>query len=269
MSRNAKGLDVSSLREMSALQNLKHPNIINLEEIVVGKDEYEIYLLLEYCDYTLYDILYSDSQALKDATKKYFFHAFLTGLAYLHCNKIIHRDLKPTNLLISSKGILKIADFGLARPFSVTGKKMTPATVTLAYRAPEILFGAEDYSSAVDMWSAGCILGELILRRPLFRPGDSELSQIKEIMKLIGPPTRANCPAFSKIESTLHIDLPQKGIFEVIFDCQSANCLKLLLALLKYDADSRAIAQEAVDHAFFAEEPKASLQPSWAPRKTS
>lgn len=107
----------------------------------------------------------------------------LSGVQHLHDNWILHRDLKASNLLLSHKGVLKIGDFGLAREYGSPLKPYTPVVVTLWYRCPELLLGAKEYSTAVDMWSVGCIFGEFILRQPLFM-GKSEIDQLNVVFKV-------------------------------------------------------------------------------------
>lgn len=110
-------------------------------------------------------------------------HMLLSGVQHLHDNWILHRDLKASNLLLSHKGVLKIGDFGLAREYGSPLKPYTQIVVTLWYRCPELLLGAKEYSTAVDMWSVGCIFGEFILRQPLFM-GKSEIDQLNVIFKV-------------------------------------------------------------------------------------
>ncbi|XP_063934770.1 cyclin-dependent kinase 7-like [Zophobas morio] len=111
----------------------------------------------------------------------------LLGLEYLHSRWILHRDLKPDNLLVSSKGILKLADFGLARVFGTLEGHYSPNVVTRWYRAPELCFKADIYGTGVDIWSLGCVFYELIKRQPLF-PSDSEIGQLKKIFDVVGFP---------------------------------------------------------------------------------
>lgn len=158
----------------------------------------------------------------------------LKGLEYCHSHSIIHRDLKMSNLLLTSKGLLKIgkqsndtsstehstpfffifmyiyiADFGLARTLSLPGKPMTPNVVTLWYRAPEVLFGDNNYTTAIDLWSAGCIMGELMQHKPLL-PGNTEQAELDLIVKLLGSPNDTIWPGFSKLPSAKLLVLPDQ-----------------------------------------------------------
>jgi len=121
---------------------------------------------------------------------KLFLYQLCNGLNYCHSRRIIHRDLKPQNLLIDRNGTLKIADFGLARAFSLPIKTLTHEIETLWYRAPEVLLGQKQYSLGVDIWAVGCIFAELTEKKPLFC-GDSEIDQIFKIFQFHGTPTTA------------------------------------------------------------------------------
>jgi len=124
-------------------------------------------------------------------------YQLLVGIDYCHRRRIIHRDLKPQNLLINSKGVLKIADFGLAREYRFPIPVYTHEIVTLWYRPPCILLGSPKYTTAVDIWSAGTILAEMICKRPLF-PGDSEIDQLFCIFRILGTPKRGDWPAMAE-----------------------------------------------------------------------
>lgn len=122
----------------------------------------------------------------------------LSGVQCLHDNWIIHRDLKTSNLLMNNRGELKIADFGLARRFGSPLGYMTQLVVTLWYRAPELLLGAKEYTTAIDMWSIGCIFAEFISKEPLF-PGRSELDQLSRVFKLLGAPNERIWPGCKEL----------------------------------------------------------------------
>lgn len=185
MDHERDGLPISGLREINILKRCEHENIVKLHEVVVGKSLESIFISMEYCEQDLASLLDNMTTPFTESQTKCLMLQVFNGLKYLHSQFIIHRDLKVSNLLLTDKGKVKIADFGLARLFSTTETSMTPRIVTLWYRAPEILFEAKTHSTAVDMWAAGCILGELLTHKPLL-PGKSEIQQIEMIIDLLG-----------------------------------------------------------------------------------
>jgi cyclin-dependent kinase 1 len=179
----SEGVPSTALREISILRELRHPNIVELKDVVCA--EKKLYLLFEYLDIDLRKYLecFNDDEMLNPDIIKSFLFQILEGVAYCHSKKIIHRDLKPQNLLLDQYGKIKIADFGLARAFSIPIRPYTKEVLTLWYRAPEILLGSVEYSTPVDIWSVGCIFAELCLKRPLFQ-GDYEMDQLFKIFRL-------------------------------------------------------------------------------------
>jgi len=182
----------------------------------------------------------------------------LSAVNHCHENWILHRDLKTSNLLMNNRGMIKVADFGLARRYGdpVSLGNLTQLVVTLWYRAPEILLGAKEYSTAVDMWSVGCIFAELLLKEPLFQ-AKGEIELLSMIFKLLGPPTREAWPEYSSLPlaKTLSIPSPQAHQFRSKFPYLSTNGLDLLMCLLTYDPERRITAEEAMQHPYFSESP--------------
>lgn len=160
MEHEKDGLPVSGLREISVLLSCRHENIVHLREVVVGRSLESIFLAMEYCEQDLASLLDNMQAPFSESQVKCIVLQVLKGLRYLHHNFIVHRDLKVSNLLMTDKGCVKIADFGLARWFGLPLKPMTPRVVTLWYRAPELLLQAKTQTTSVDMWAAGCILGK-------------------------------------------------------------------------------------------------------------
>ena len=150
-------------------------------------------LVFDFMDTDLENIIRDQSIILTTANIKSYILMTLQGLEYLHLHWILHRDLKPNNLLVNSHGVLKIADFGLAKFFGSPTRVNTHQVVTRWYRCPELLFGAKQYGTNIDIWSVGCILGELLLRSPLF-PGESDLDQLTKIFQVLGSPTEETWP---------------------------------------------------------------------------
>ncbi|XP_063177838.1 cyclin-dependent kinase 2-like, partial [Chroicocephalus ridibundus] len=160
-----EGVPSTAIREISLLKELNHPNIVKLLDVI--HTENKLYLVFEFLHQDLKKFM--DSSSISGIAlpliKSYLFQ-LLQGLAFCHAHRVLHRDLKPQNLLINADGAIKLADFGLARAFGVPVRTYTHEVVTLWYRAPEILLGCKYYSTAVDIWSLGCIFAEMALSFP-------------------------------------------------------------------------------------------------------
>uniref|UniRef100_A0A2I3H2Y7 mitogen-activated protein kinase n=1 Tax=Nomascus leucogenys TaxID=61853 RepID=A0A2I3H2Y7_NOMLE len=160
------GINRTALREIQLLQELSHPNIIGLLDAFGRKSN--ISLVFGFMETDLEVIIKDNSLVLTPSHIKACMLMTLQGLEYLHQHWILHRDLKPSNLLLDENGVLKLADFGLAKSFGSPNRAYTHEVATRWYQAPELLFGARKYGVGVDMWAVGCILAELLLRVPFF-----------------------------------------------------------------------------------------------------
>lgn len=183
-------------------------------------------------------------------------YQIVAGLASLHENRVMHRDIKPQNVLIGEGHEVKLADFGLAKLFSLSDCLNTKEVVTLWYRAPELLCGLQNYSQAIDVWSAGCIFGELVTGRPLFA-GDSEIDVVFKIFRSIGTPTDNDWPRL-RSDKGLNKPIPHypKRLLQESIDLQdlSSEGADLLSQMLFCDPQKRISAKSALAHSFFAEE---------------
>ncbi|CAK0897383.1 unnamed protein product [Prorocentrum cordatum] len=152
----------------------------------------DIYIVTDLMESDLHKVIYS-KQVLNDEHHQYFAYQILRGLLYLHSANVVHRDLKPSNILVNKNCDLKICDFGLARGYNVDedDPNLTDYVVTRWYRAPEVVLLASEYTKSIDVWSVGCILCELIGRKPIFQ-GKDHLNQIKVILQVLGTPTEAD-----------------------------------------------------------------------------
>ncbi|KAG2177019.1 hypothetical protein INT43_007673, partial [Umbelopsis isabellina] len=259
------GLPVSSLREIMLLKRMRHRNIVNVTDVAVGPQLESIFLVMEYCEQDMGTLMDAVPTPYTPSEVKCLMLQLLEGLEYCHRNQIIHRDLKLSNLLLTHEGILKIADFGLARSLSLPSKPMTPKVVTLWYRAPELLFGESHYTTAVDMWSVGCIFGELMKHKPLL-PGNTEQKEIELIVKLIGSPNETIWPGFSKLPFAKSLILPQQEYsnLKLEFPRATDHTLNLLSGLLTYNHKVRTSVRQALKHPYFIESPR-PLDPSLLP----
>lgn len=185
---------------------------------------------------------------------------------YLHSNWIIHRDLKTSNILLNNRGQIKLADFGMARYTSSPPPKLTQLVVTLWYRAPELLLGAEAYHFEIDVWSIGCIFAELLTREPLFQ-GKNEVGQLSAIFGLLGTPTKDNWPNFRSLPNAkaLHPLLSTTGsqrpnLTSTKFPFLTSAGLRLLTSMLALNPDDRPSTSTLLVHPYFKEDPRPKPQ---------
>lgn len=187
-----EGIPGTSLREISLLRELnRHPNIVKLLH-VIHTSNFRLYLVFEFLHMDLKHYLDNVEQMDPILIKSYMYQ-LLRALDYCHARRIVHRDLKPQNLLIDLDGLIKIADFGLARAFGIPVRAYTHEIVTLWYRCPEVLLGSSRYSCPVDTWALGCIFGEMATTVPVFH-GDSEIDQLFKIFRILGTPSDETWP---------------------------------------------------------------------------
>ncbi|XP_078171899.1 cyclin-dependent kinase G-2-like [Carex rostrata] len=263
MEKEKEGFPMTALREINILLSFHHPSIVDVKEVVVGSTMDSIFMVMEYMEHDLKGVMETMKQPYSQSEVKCLMLQLLEGTMYLHHNWVLHRDLKTSNLLLNNRGELKICDFGLARQYGSPLKPYTPLVVTLWYRAPELLLGAKEYSTAIDMWSVGCIMAELLAKEPLFN-GQNEKEQIDKIFKTLGTPNENIWPGYKNLPGS-----------KVVFTKQPYNRLRekfpptsfsgrptlseagfdLLNKLLTYDPERRISAKEALRHPWFSEVP--------------
>jgi len=250
------GVPMSVLREISLLKQLgksNHPNIVRLLDICHGQRldrEMVLYLVFEHVDQDLN--LYIEKcppPGLAPERIKDIMWQILSGVDFLHSHRIVHRDLKPQNILVSRDGQVKLADFGLARIYDFSSL-LTTVVVTLWYRSPEILLGTT-YATPVDIWSCGCILAELYLRKPLF-PGQYEIDQLGKIFGILGTPTEAEWPKDSSVLREAFSPRNCRGL-ESLFPDIEPQALDLLKRMLEINQGIRVSASEALWHQWFVD----------------
>jgi len=243
-----EGVPSTAIREISILKEMQHQNIVGLLDVVNMPNK--LYLVFEFLDQDLKR--YMDSVGnLEGKLVMSYCKQLLEGLVYCHRRRILHRDLKPQNLLIDKQGVLKLADFGLARAVCVPVRPYTHEVITLWYRAPEILLGSQAYSMPVDMWSAGCIFAELLTKRPLF-PGDSEIDEIFRIFKMLGTPNEENWKGCTSLPD-FKPDFPKwsKQDMRKVLPGVDPVAINLLEKMLVYEPSQRISAKAALQHPYF------------------
>jgi cyclin-dependent kinase 2 len=245
-----EGVPSTAIREISLLRELRQVNIVKLLDVIHSTNK--LYLVFEYLDQDLKHYMDSVRDPLKPELIKSYLNQLLRGVAYCHSRRVLHRDLKPQNLLIDKLGALKLADFGLARAFGIPLRPYTHEVITLWYRAPEILLGAKNYSTPVDVWSVGCIFAEMLTKRPLF-PGDSEIDELFRIFRTLGTPDEQVWPGVSRLPDYKPNNFPQwpaQPLVSIIPPIDPVG-LDLLQKMLTYEPAKRISAKEALDHPYF------------------
>ncbi|KAJ8519657.1 hypothetical protein ONZ45_g3417 [Pleurotus djamor] len=272
------GISQSAIREIALNREIEHDNIVALKEVIL--EDKAIYMVFDYAEHDFLQVIHHHSQTLRNnisiAVLKSLIYQLFNGLVYLHSCHILHRDLKPANILITASGVVKIGDLGLARliyqPLQplFAGDKVV---VTIWYRAPELLMGAKHYNKAIDCWAVGCVMAELAGLRPIFKGEEAKLDskknvpfqrdQLLRIFEVLGTPKESDwkdmvhMPEYANMK---RLDQYKGHLSEWSMSrLRSRNGHELLAELFQYDPDKRLTARAALDHAWFAEDPK----PTW------
>ncbi|GAA0145645.1 hypothetical protein Leryth_009538 [Lithospermum erythrorhizon] len=242
-----------TLREIKLLTHMDHENVIRIKDIIQPPDKEsfnDVYIVYEVMETDLHQIIQS-SQKLTEDHCQYFLYQLLRGLKYIHSANVLHRDLKPSNLLLNANCDLKICDFGLSRTTSETDV-MTEYVVTRWYRAPELLLNCSEYTAAIDIWSVGCILMEIIQREPLF-PGRDYVQQLALITELLGSPEDSDLGFLRSDNARKYVKqlshLPKQP-FAKLFPNMSPEAIDLAERMLVFDPSKRITVEEALDHPF-------------------
>jgi cyclin-dependent kinase 1 len=245
-----EGIPSTALREISLLRELSHRNVVELKDCV--QEEGRLYLVFEFLDKDLKKYMDSCPGMLSASLVKSYLFQLCRGLAFCHARGVMHRDLKPQNLLVARDGILKIADFGLARAFCPPIRPLTHEVVTLWYRPPEILMGSQTYAPPVDVWAIGTIFTEMINKKALF-PGDSEIDQLYKIFRQLGTPNEQVWAGVSQLQdwNTAFPTWYKTPFSPTITDNLDRHGMDLLEQFLKYDPKERITAKNALNHPYF------------------
>lgn len=252
------GLDMSAIREVKYLQELDHPNVINMIDIFMAYDN--LNLVLEFLPTDLEVVIKDQNILFTPADIKAWMLMTLRGVYHVHRNFILHRDLKPNNLLISPDGLIKVADFGLARAVPGPREILTSNVVTRWYRAPELLFGAKHYTYAVDVWSIGVIFAELMLRIP-YLPGQDDVNQMEVTFRALGTPTDKDWPEVSTFSGYNKLQIyppPSRDELRKRFIAATENALSLMENMLMMNPHTRWTTAQCLECEYFRELPEPS-----------
>jgi len=245
-----------TFREIMFLQELNgHENIIRLLNVLKADNDKDIYLICDYMESDLHAVIRAN--ILEEIHKQYIIYQLLKALKYMHSGQLLHRDIKPSNILLNSDCQVRVCDFGLARsvvqaPDTKANPVLTDYVATRWYRPPEILLGSTSYQMGVDMWSVGCILGELLSGKPIF-PGTSTMNQLDRIMQVTGYPTPEDIESMkSPFAATMLESLPKnrpKPLAEM-FPRASSEALDLLRLCFQFNPGRRISAKDALRHPY-------------------
>ncbi|KAH8829284.1 Pkinase-domain-containing protein [Flagelloscypha sp. PMI_526] len=250
-----EGVPSTAIREISLLKELKDDNIVKLLDIIHSPDN-KLYLVFEFLDVDLkryMDDSIGRHRPLSRQIIRKFTYQLTAGLLYCHSHRILHRDLKPQNLLIDANEDLKLCDFGLARAFGIPMRTYTHEVVTLWYRAPEVLLGSRHYSTAIDMWSVGCIVAEMIFKifRSLGTPNEQSWPGVSHL-----PDYKPTFPQWKRhdlkemLSQLLHHDAERTGVLPT--DVLQDDEVDWMEQCLIYDSVKRLSAKRAMVHPYLA-----------------
>jgi CTD kinase subunit alpha len=269
MEAEKDGFPITAMREMKILKHLEQrqgEGVIRLHELLYEvnlQNSVACFMVFEYMPHDLTGLLNHPSFKLNTAQKKDMAKQMIDAIGFMHKNGVLHRDIKAANILVSHKGEVKLADFGLARFYDMDRQlHYTNRVVTIWYRAPELLYGQTEYGPAIDVWAAACVIIEIFTRHAIFPGNGKDLNQLIKVWEIMGFPTPEDWPAVSETE--WYFMMRPKEVMTNIFKEKYSNgdlgkqttpeLLNLLAAMLQYDPSKRPTCDECLQHPFFSTE---------------
>lgn len=250
MQHSGEGISVSTLREIKILKMLDHPNILKLLDIAIKRygQSTHIYLVLEFMQHDLAGLLENSAVTFTHSQIKLYIRQLLQAIEYLHENHVIHRDIKSSNILINNDGRLVLGDWGMSKVVQ-EGNVLTNNVITLYYRPPEIILGDTSYNQSVDMWSFGCILGEMFYGKPILS-GKDPFDQMDRIYRLCGSPTDFDMHKYPRYHE-LGANRKHKRKLTESFHRFPSDVVDLIDKCLVLDPSKRLTAKMALQHDYF------------------
>jgi serine/threonine protein kinase len=242
---------------VAVLKEFDHPNVVKLLDVMYQYHQQQLSLVFEFVDLDLKVYMDNVKGLMEPLLVKSYMHQLLSAVHHCHSHGVLHRDLKPQNLLLDQNGGLKLADYGLARVFSVPMRCFTTGVVTRLYRAPELMLGSQRYSTGVDIWAAGCIFAEMVTGRVLFH-GYTHIGQIYNIFQLLGTPTDHVWPGVEAMP-LFTSEFPKwkprnlRTHLQVSTEQLSDQGIDLLRKMLTYHPNKRISPAQALQHPYFKE----------------
>lgn len=250
MDQEEDGVTISSMREITTLRNMSHPNIITLREVITENEQLAV--AFEYMDKNLRQFLEKRSRPLDPPLLQSYAYQLLSGINYIHSVGYIHQQIEPSNILINAKGLLKIGGFGKARAYHHPMSRSVNTSQLLWYTAPELLVGTDYYGLGIDVWSAGCIIAEMARGQVLF-PGDSNIDMLARISNILGQPSEEEWPEFYRVINKMSLHLSED--FYSCFNNINPELVDLIKKLLTLNPANRISANEALLHPYFKDIP--------------
>jgi len=255
-----------TFREVKYLQALRgHENIIELLQVISSENCRDLYLIFEFMATDLHAVMRAN--LLQPIHRKFVTYQIMKALKFVHSAGLIHRDIKPSNILLDAKCHVKLCDFGLARSVKNASRLMTDYIATRWYRSPEVLVGSTNYSTAVDIWAVGCILGEMLKKKPLF-PGHNTLNQIEKILEMHGIPNKDVIQTLTsdfaeKIFTSVEVSQSSSTTLTKLCEGESVETLEFMRQCLHFVPNMRVSAEMALEHPFIIQFHRPHKEPSY------